>query len=355
MAQFQFHAVADILPKMSEANFLELKTDIQKNGLREPIWLFRDLIVDGRHRYRACEELGITPQFRVWDERGSLLDFVMSVNYYRRHLNESQRALAAAKAMPFVTDEARKILGAQSCSAQRMTRTVADQFNVGVSTVAQAVAVLREADPSLITAIENGAAKLGQAYNLLDLPKEEQAQVAVDGVKAIRKASNDARFRKRIGKLLDEGTPSLDTEAKFSIILADPPWPIPDATFAIPVQKIATSDALLFLWTPPTFVKQGIDLMLAWGFNYVDMLVWVDSEDNRDPGVVFWRDHRCLMVGAKGTLIPSLRENRASSVLRSEPERIYQIIEKAYPELAKISFYVRDGRPGWVAWSPEKK
>ena len=287
----------------------------------------------------------------------------MSVNYYRRHLNESQRALAAAKAAPFYAETNIALAiwrrnpnePIQNVKKAHLYPQLAENFNIGKSTVLQAVNVLREADPSLIVAIENGTAKLGQVHNLLDLPKEEQAAIAADGVKAIRKASDDARFRKRIGKLLDEGTPSLDTEAKFSIILADPPWPIPDATFAIPVQKIATSDALLFLWTPPTFVKQGIDLMLAWGFNYVDMLVWVDSEDNRDPGVVFWRDHRCLMVGAKGTLIPSLRENRASSVLRSEPERIYQIIEKAYPELAKISFYVRDGRPGWVAWSPEKK
>jgi N6-adenosine-specific RNA methylase IME4 len=83
---------------MTDEEFEELKADIAANGLREPIWLHPDgRIIDGRHRYRACCELGLEPPFRTWDGQGSLVGLVVSLNLHRRHLSESQRAMVAAK------------------------------------------------------------------------------------------------------------------------------------------------------------------------------------------------------------------------------------------------------------------
>lgn len=48
-------------------------------------------------RYRACGVVGIEPQFRTWDGSGEVVSFVVSLNLHRRHLDESQRALVAAR------------------------------------------------------------------------------------------------------------------------------------------------------------------------------------------------------------------------------------------------------------------
>ena len=53
------HKIASIHRKMSEREFISLKLSIQEVGQLEPIKLFKNKLVDGRHRQRALSELGI--------------------------------------------------------------------------------------------------------------------------------------------------------------------------------------------------------------------------------------------------------------------------------------------------------
>ena len=53
-----------LLPQMSEQEFKELKASIQSEGQHYPIIANEDLeVLDGHHRFRACIELGIEPDF----------------------------------------------------------------------------------------------------------------------------------------------------------------------------------------------------------------------------------------------------------------------------------------------------
>ena len=64
-----------LLPKMSEAEFVELKASIQAEGQHYPITVNEDLeVLDGHHRYRACTELGIEPDFEVRKFEDKLLE-----------------------------------------------------------------------------------------------------------------------------------------------------------------------------------------------------------------------------------------------------------------------------------------
>lgn len=103
-----FHPVAEIFPLITGEAFKALKTDIAANGLHEPLWTWQGKIIDGRNRWRVCEELGITPPLREWEGKGSLVGFVLSLNLHRRHLDASQRAMAAANALPHLEEEAKE-------------------------------------------------------------------------------------------------------------------------------------------------------------------------------------------------------------------------------------------------------
>ena len=103
----KFHTITNIFPMMAEEEFKDLVEDIRKHGLREPIWIWKGEIVDGRNRYLACEKAGVEPQFREWDGEGSLVEFVVSLNLHRRHLSQSQKAMISENMLPFLEEEAK--------------------------------------------------------------------------------------------------------------------------------------------------------------------------------------------------------------------------------------------------------
>jgi N6-adenosine-specific RNA methylase IME4 len=92
----EIHPLADLYPHMPEDEFLALKADILSQGLLDPITLHENKIIDGRHRYRACQELDITPQFTTFAGSDPIA-FVISKNQHRRHLTSSQRAMIATE------------------------------------------------------------------------------------------------------------------------------------------------------------------------------------------------------------------------------------------------------------------
>ena len=95
-AGMKVHALANIFPAMSTTEFDSLVDDIRLHGQHEPVVLHEGQVLDGRHRVGACEKLGIQVQVREY-EGDDPLAFIVSLNLHRRHLDESQRALVAAK------------------------------------------------------------------------------------------------------------------------------------------------------------------------------------------------------------------------------------------------------------------
>lgn len=82
-----------LLPKMSEEEYTQLKTSIQNEGQHYAIIVNEDLeVLDGHHRFRACIELGLEPDFEVRKFDDKLLEkkFVIEANLRRRHLNNFQ-------------------------------------------------------------------------------------------------------------------------------------------------------------------------------------------------------------------------------------------------------------------------
>ncbi|WP_295391864.1 hypothetical protein [uncultured Thiodictyon sp.] len=101
----EVHPVCLLLPSMGDADLKNLVQDIKTNGQRHRVLLFEGKILDGRHRARACNELGIVPQYEEWSGSDPVA-FVLSENLHRRHLDASQRAAVVAAAESYSTREA---------------------------------------------------------------------------------------------------------------------------------------------------------------------------------------------------------------------------------------------------------
>ena len=187
----EFHEVANVFPLMNWQDYQILKFDISENGLREAIVVHNGRIVDGRHRYRACLELGIEPKLREWDQEGSLVAFAVSMNLHRRHLTASQRAMLAAEIKPLFEQEARKRQGVRKkvsanlreVGSGKASEQAGQLVSVSARSVESASKVKRLGIPELVEAVRHGDIAVSMAAKVADLPYGDQLKIAESGTK----------------------------------------------------------------------------------------------------------------------------------------------------------------------------
>ena len=197
----EFHPLAMLFPPLDDAEFEALREDIREYGLREPITVLENKILDGIHRYKACLAVGVEPRFRPY-EGDSPLAFVLGLNLRRRHLTPTQRAVVAARVMPEFEAEARANMsrGGQGLAdlppAHSRDRAAAV---VGVSSrlVGSAAQILDRGVPELVAAVERDQVKVSAAAAIAGLREKQQANLVAQGPKAIRERAAQLRRDKK--------------------------------------------------------------------------------------------------------------------------------------------------------------
>ena len=178
------HRLCMFLPEMSDVEFVALRDDISVKGLLEPITLYEGMILDGRHRYRACVETGIEPRFHEYagtDPAG----YVISHNVTRRNLNASQRAMVAASFMEYETMEAKKrqacgqggVLLVEPVPQAKARDKAGERLGVSGRYVGDAVKVIETGTPALVEEVRKGAIPITQAKGIAMLNPAAQARV----------------------------------------------------------------------------------------------------------------------------------------------------------------------------------
>ena len=158
----------------------------------------------------------------------------------------------------------------------------------------------------------------------------------------------------------------------FDIIVADPPWrddfgvtsgraverhyPTMSLADICALQLPAAKSALLFLWTTPPMLQQGLAVMKAWGFCYRTHGVWV--KDRQGTGKWFRNRHEPFLLGKRGafrcpkTAMPGVIEAQRRRHSQ-KPEKLQDIIEETFPGFRYLEMFARRGRPGWTVWGNE--
>ena len=375
---------------MSGKEYEGFVEDVRQNGLREPISLLNGKILDGRNRYRACQEAKVEPHFKELNGQGSPMDFVLSMNLHRRHLNESQRALVGAKLKPFFKEEARqrKLSGKRGdLSANlrqgRSSESAAALANVSARSVETAVHVLKDGASELIGLVEGGKVAVDQAGHLARLSKREQKDIIAKGkseiafaAKRIQTQLREKRTEEKFSRFYEKARPLKELEGKYHVILADPPWPYEhsesstrdqqskyplmamDQICDMEVPGICADDAVLFLWATSPKLAEALQVIDAWGFFYRTSIVWV--KHCIGMGYYVRGQHELLLIAKRGNLPLPAEKNRSSSVIMArrkahseKPTEVYEIIEKMYPKLPKVELFARSRRDGWTSWGNE--
>jgi len=198
MMHYEPHEYSLVFPEMSAEQFKRLSEDIGVNGLLHDIVLFEGKILDGRHRYRACNEQGVLPRFRDYTGTDAA-GFVTSENVARRHLSASQLAIAGARLAEVEMERARKRqeasraqpgerIGERSgdrsvptgtdLEGGRAAEIVGEKLGIGRRTVNRGIAVVKKGIPEVVKAVENDSMSITEAEKVVKLNPDAQKKIA---------------------------------------------------------------------------------------------------------------------------------------------------------------------------------
>lgn len=179
----RIHPLAELYPPPSPADRVAMKQSILNVGVRQPVAVQGDTIIDGRTRWELCQELGIEcPTVEV---EGDPVELIRAFNDHRRHMTEAQRAWVAAGFARFRQGRpAAESENAHACASGLTQPEAAAMMGVSRRSVQLARTVAERAAPEVGAAVRDGRLPLQAAVRAAELPPEQQRAVAAGGAPA---------------------------------------------------------------------------------------------------------------------------------------------------------------------------
>jgi hypothetical protein len=174
---------------MDAETFASLKADIEAHGLLRPILRHKGMVLDGRHRLRVCDELGIDPEFIDDDElaehNGDAWAAVYSGTLHKSWTNDQRKMYAAAwqraNKNPGGKGTAKSTVG-NPANSSNSREEAAEKFNVSARGVGQAAVVIDHGCKQLQQAVRDGRVNVTLAERVartIDDPDEQAEVVAL--------------------------------------------------------------------------------------------------------------------------------------------------------------------------------
>jgi hypothetical protein len=255
----EFHEIANAFPLLDSQEFDDLCRDIAANGLLEPIWTYQGKILDGRNRYRACQKVGVKPQYREYTGDNPL-SFVISLNLKRRHLNESQRAVIAARLANMTKGNPTGANQWKSANLPISTisqEDAAELLNVSPRII-RAVKAVERAAPELVEKIERGEMTAHEAEKAIRQMQREKQRAEMAAAAA--QVPSSERWR-----IWQDDIRTAKLDERVDAIITDPPYPkeyLPlwDALGRFAAQNLKIGGVLLAM-TPASYLPQIIEAL----------------------------------------------------------------------------------------------
>ncbi len=191
--ELRVHQLAKMMPPMSPALLMALRNSIESAGKNlVPVLINSEgEVLDGRHRLLVCGELGIEPETVVLDGAVEPIDVVIGSNEARRHLNDSQRALVAARLATLGHGRPAEKAQFRALSQDE----AAEKLGVSRTQVQSARRLIDRAIPGLIALVERGSLAVSAAAAIAGLNHATQRKLLQSGLPAMRQRAGELRRR----------------------------------------------------------------------------------------------------------------------------------------------------------------
>lgn len=167
----------------------------------------------------------------------------------------------------------------------------------------------------------------------------------------------------------------------FGLIMADPPWSYrmyssrgyaksPEAHYqtmslaqikALPVEILAATDCVLWLWAVGPQLPEALEVITAWGFTFKTMGFWTKTtrkgrqafgtgyilRNAGEPFLIATRGSPRCGRGVRSAIIAEVREHSR------KPDAAFAAAVSLMPDVQRIELFSREQRSGWMTWGDE--
>jgi len=178
-----------------------------------------------------------------------------------------------------------------------------------------------------------------------------------------------------------------NTDKRYNIIYADPPWTYKDKALAgnrgacckynlmtineiinLPINKISDKDCILFMWATFPNIQKALNVIKAWGFEYKTAgFIWCKKNKKSDNW--FWGMGSFTRANAEVCLIAVKKGTKAKDIIKShsvhqiivspieehskKPAIVRNRITELCGDLPRIELFARQQVEGWDCWGNE--
>ena len=173
-----------------------------------------------------------------------------------------------------------------------------------------------------------------------------------------------------------------NTNKKYKIIYADPPWRYDDKNCNgncqshyntmnikdicnLPIKDITDKDSVLFLWCTYPMLKEGLKVIDAWGFKYKTIgFTWIKQNKTNcflflGMGYYTRENAELCILATKGKPLPRVSRSVHQVILSKirehsrKPDETRDRIVQLFGDLPRIELFARQQVDGWDCWGNE--
>lgn len=208
----------DYIDPLTSNELLALEQSILREGCRDALVLWGELLVDGHNRYAICQKHAL-PFKTIQNERFSSIEdvklWMIDNHLARRSVSGFQRGVLALRKKEIVTARRKQAqehkLNAEIDSTQQLptietfknttpdpvqveTREeIAKLAGISNSAVGQIEKIRKAATPELVEAVRLGTISINAAATIASLPSEEQVIAVAGGKKELQQTARQIR------------------------------------------------------------------------------------------------------------------------------------------------------------------
>ena len=379
-----------LIPPLSGDEFRQLEENILNEGIREKIILWQGMIIDGHNRYEIAQKHGLEFETmeKEFSDRDSVKIWIIDNQSGRRNLSdfvkyelkkikiEILRKRGEEKRNSNLKQFENTELSTIDKTEKHDTRQIiADELGWSTGKTGMADIVDKKAPEEIKEKLRREEMSINQAYKEIKQAEKKQ--------ELEQKKQEYAERVQEISLLKDERKIDLfDTDKKFRIIYADPPWSYNDKCEAgavqsggvevrhydvmsidqlcdLPVEEITEKNSVLFMWVTSPLLDECFDVIKSWGFKYKASFVW--DKVSHNMGHYNSVRHEFLLICTKGSCLPdekklidSVQSIEKTNKHSQKPIEFMNIIDELYTHGDRIELFCREAqKENWFFWGNE--